>query len=519
MAGYTHDKPLIGDAMAAKEESRKTVRIPLIGQTFSRPSGGSLFYNTGKDMSFTNVLFSKRVNPFSKQEQILCHQRPGIRTGTTFSGATSLLTAGLVDYPTPAEVALVADSNGDLRIYETTTLAATITATSATNASRMASFPISTTEGGIAFQFLDSATPRAFIYNLATDTATEITDADFPDSVTTGNFVYKNGYLYIMTTTGLVYNSDLNSSTSWGSTSFISTRVGAGGRSLVKYKDKILAFGGNYIDVFEDVGNPTGSPLRRVDELCINDYGLIAPSAGQQTSSGLDLIEAFDTVFWINSGTTSSGVGIYQLDNLKPVRVSPPEMENILATGFVTGIAGGINLFGHRYLILNTSASYLVFLNLDLQVFTYWLGPSVAINGAYILPEIGGQSTEFVVWTDSRRGRIEYGTGVADVWSDFGTGTNVNIMTSLIDFGTEKRKRLHQLTLIGFDALATTTVSINWTDNDYVSFNTARTVDMNNFRAYLTNCGSFRRRAFQISTTGAPFQVEALELEYSELNS
>jgi hypothetical protein len=106
----------------------------------------------------------------------------------------------------------------------------------------------------------------------------------------------------------------------------------------------------------------------------------------------------------------------------------------------------------------------------------------------------------------------------AAVYQDAGSAYTATVQTSKLDFGTEKRKRFHKVALIGDTQASTATVNISWSDDDYDNFSTARSVDMSNDRAYLTNCGAARRRAFKITNaTNTPLRLEALEITYSEL--
>ena len=61
---------------------------------------------------------------------------------------------------------------------------------------------------------------------------------------------------------------------------------------------------------------------------------------------------------------------------------------------------------------------------------------------------------------------------------------------------------------------SSSTISISWSDDDYKTFSTARTVDPVG-HMFLRNLGSFRRRAHKIShTANEALRLEGMELEF-----
>ena len=73
------------------------------------------------------------------------------------------------------------------------------------------------------------------------------------------------------------------------------------------------------------------------------------------------------------------------------------------------------------------------------------------------------------------------------------------------------------MTIVSDETINATNLNISWSDNDYDTFTTARTATMASDRHYLSNCGSFRRRAFRLTNASSePMRLEALELYYTE---
>jgi len=91
------------------------------------------------------------------------------------------------------------------------------------------------------------------------------------------------------------------------------------------------------------------------------------------------------------------------------------------------------------------------------------------------------------------------------------------VQTSKVDFDTIKNKFGAKLSIVGDIAGAACTVNIQWSDDDYNTFSTARTIDLANNNPNLTAIGSFRRRAFKFTNSDSNFiRLEAMELQFRE---
>lgn len=100
-----------------------------------------------------------------------------------------------------------------------------------------------------------------------------------------------------------------------------------------------------------------------------------------------------------------------------------------------------------------------------------------------------------------------------EVASDALAPIDLRCRTGKVDNGTNTPKRLALLDVIGHktpNGLAL----VRWTDDDYTSWSTYRSVDLEQDRSQLRRCGDFSRRAFELRYTGdAKVTLGALELE------
>jgi len=105
-------------------------------------------------------------------------------------------------------------------------------------------------------------------------------------------------------------------------------------------------------------------------------------------------------------------------------------------------------------------------------------------------------------------------------YDDGGASFTEFIQTRTINLGTNKLKRLHTLRLNGLHSRSTTTVSIQWSDDDGQTWSTARTVDLSSDNPELHNCGIFVNRKFRITHSGTTsLDLYDMQLHYTELRS
>ena len=103
----------------------------------------------------------------------------------------------------------------------------------------------------------------------------------------------------------------------------------------------------------------------------------------------------------------------------------------------------------------------------------------------------------------------------AAVFQDNSVAILMDIVTSKFDFETQRRKFLHKFSILS-DDVASTTLSIRWSDNDYSSWSTPVTLALDNDPKSLHRLGEFRRRAFNITYSGnAKLRLESMDFVLS----
>ena len=341
---------------------------------------------------------------------------------------------------------------------------------------------------------------------------TQIVDVDYPGNASltpTGTFVHLDGYAFIMTTDGRIWNSDLGSITSWVSTSFITAQLSPDrGVGLATYKNKIVAFGKESIEFFENVGNPLGSPLQRIPEVFIK---LGSPSQSLITS-----IE--DTLVFVASSSTGS-YSIYLLENYQPKKISFPEIDAVISQiGISNFTASSVRLWGKPIFILSSTTRTFVY-SLEDQMWCEWN------SSAPLWYKLTGDTQEHIYSISNSTlagvvGKVFVVNQQNPVYQDVGSNYVMSIQTSKLDFGTNKRKRLHRLRIVGDQSSMANTMSVTWSDDDYQTYSSSRTIDLTINDQRTNNMGIFRRRNFLLSNSSSTStRLEAIEVDISMLNS
>lgn len=226
--------------------------IPFVGVPSQRDTSGT------EDERFVNVLFEETVNPLLREHTINVVKRPGFSTHIQPPGL-SATGRGLYAWGATGKIYSVSNN----RIYSNTTaIGATLAGSSG-----MVSWVETPASTGQQMLIMSDGTDN---YNINTldnvVTIDESDDTDYP-TPNLGSIVYLDGYTFLGKSNGRLYNFDLNSFTSIGAASFLS--VDTHGGALVAFhiqKDQIIAFTRNRTEFFFNNGNPSGSPLLRIDQ-------------------------------------------------------------------------------------------------------------------------------------------------------------------------------------------------------------------------------------------------------------
>jgi hypothetical protein len=332
---------------------------------------------------------------------------------------------------------------------------------------------------------------------------TKITDAHFPanDSRTiTGPMVHLDGYAFQMDTTGRIYNSDLNSLSAWTANSYVTANsVPDIGIAAWRHGSTIIGFCKTHFDVFRNAGNPTLSPLGRIEEL-----SKLIGLANQHCVE-----DVRDVVYFVGT-TEGANLALYSYNGGQLQKHSDPEIEAALAIAGPSNISLSMDGFYGRHfvLVIASSSTYAYCIEEDnwweVTGTQYWYKTSGVVSGS--------STVVYAISNDSTSGKVYIHNPANLTYQDDGVTYAATIQTAKWDGGNNRRKFLSRLDVIGDQETSTSELQISWSDDDYMTFSTPRSVDLSQSRPRLNRCGSFHRRAFKLShVSNTSMRLEALE--------
>lgn len=328
-----------------------------------------------------------------------------------------------------------------------------------------------------------------------------ITDADFPSSFVKG-WAYLDGTNYVMTPTAHIQGDDLNTPQTWDPLNDLIAQIEPDlGVALAKQLVYVIAMKGWSTEVFYDAANAVGSPLGTVQGAKIN-YGCVSADSVQDCDG---------TLLWICTNRESSPQ-VIAVTNLKGEIVSTKAIERLLAgCDFTSVFSFVLKLDGHSFYVITMKNSNLT-LAYDLKdkMWAQWTDTS----GNY-LPIVAATFNSSMQHLLQHETNGKMYLADMDYTSDDGSLITVDIYTPNSDMGTRRRKACARLEVIG-DQVPGSVIQIRTNDQDFKAgeWTNFREVDMSIQRPYLSNMGTFVRRAKHLRhRCNTKMRIQAVELD------
>lgn len=472
-------------------QTYETKRVNFVSNPQQRSS------NSSKDFRLVNMMVETLKSPVGDQSKYYIKSRPGmVQAYTTQTGVGRGLYYWVYN-GTGYAMSVVGN-----KVYANGT--AVLTLTTSTGECGFTEFVAST--GTVSLILLDGI--KGYVFTNST-TSSEITSADFPTPhIPTPIFL--DGYLFVGKKGSTdIYNSDLDDPKTWVAGEFISaemypdTLVG-----LSKNNNYIYAIGSGSVEYLYDAANATGSPLSR-HEGAVQQFGCAAVGSIVQTEK--------EVIFVGETG--NGGHTVWTIDGFKEKEIGIPAIKSaLLAEGSnLNNIkAHSIRVSGQKLYIMCLTARTLIY-SFDTQLWSEWSTAGGAFIGthasdgpdgaAYILGDTNG-----FIYKMSE-----------DFFTDAGTSIVCSMITHKLDFDNINRKFMYRLSIIGDvpdSTLVDSAVSVEWSDDDYRTWSSARTLKFTADLPSIFQLGMFRRRAFRF-TYSLPhlLRFEGIEVDISKGNA
>lgn len=343
-------------------------------------------------------------------------------------------------------------------------------------------------------------------YTRTSGSYAQITDADFPTNLAWGGAVI-NGRLFVGDyINGRIYQSDEGDPTSYDALGFISTNNTSDDLvAITQHEGGIAVFKSSSIQFYYHNNSPSGSVLRRREDI-LHRIGTLWPNTISKIGDSV--------VFVGGSNVENSGAnlnpGVYILEKFSIRKISTPGIDAILrddspVTWYgeaVSNRACGRNIFVLTYNINGSAGTASLVYDLDFGTWCFW-----TFQSGTSLPVVAVVDDEIVLYN----GTMLRGTQ-AVLHRDISTAYLFGFRSISSTYGSTKRKIFNKASVVG-GFLSSGDWSIRYTDDDYVSYSSSRTVPAT-FQGRISNLGSSHRRAFELTYTGdLPAKIEGLEIE------
>ncbi len=362
----------------------------------------------------------------------------------------------------------------------------------------------------VPYLFFHNST-NGYTINGTTGVFAAVTSVNFPPNQTPARplvpgVVYLDDTVYVMETTGRIYNSALEDPTTWGALDFISKSSEPDGAvALAKHLSYVVAFGHWSGEFFYNAGNPTGSPLARNDTAKIE--------IGCANANSVVQILSNQTVVWAGQ-SREFGRGVYILTGLAPQKISTESIDYYLnADAMINVRAWAVQVAGRSLYVLTLKDSGFTFVyDLHEKEWYQWTSD----NGAGVESFFSGEffsalsGVNFIQNTDGTLSKLSQAT-----YQDLGRNINYRVVTHKFDNNNNKNKFWFSVELIG--DTVTGLGSIRHTNDDYTTWSSYRTVDLSKQRPIIYQLGYGKRKAFDIwITLNQPIRLEGLEATVEE---
>lgn len=315
---------------------------------------------------------------------------------------------------------------------------------------------------------------------------------------------YMDGYIFAGTSAGRIYNSNVGDPTQWQPSNYISAEMYSDDLvGFARQNNMLVALGTSSTQFFYDAANATGSPLANAEQ-AILQFGSVANSS---------VVQHENYVTWIARGETG-GYFIVRLDGVTSnKRISTEPIERVLnaeGSALATVRVYPIRYQGHFWFVMKLSNRTFLY-DYDEDIWHEWEDTNESNFPMMASEEI----SYYPIMLHATNGKIFRLDDT--LYQDNGTNFTASLTTSKIDMDVAHRKFMWKFELGCDEQTSSAPITVEYSDDDYKTWSTPRTLDMQNSHLFLKRLGSFRRRAFRLKCTGnTPMRLDYIEVEVEQ---
>jgi hypothetical protein len=368
--------------------------------------------------------------------------------------------------------------------------------------------PFGTTNGTVGFsefQYADGTVKLVAadgVTIITIDTTNTVVAGTSPDQPAAfePNIIYLDGYVFLVKSgTADIYNSNLDDPLLFTAGDFITAEMLPDTLvRIARLNNYILALGSGSIEYFFNAANASGSPLQR-NETFVKQVGFLGGIAAKE-----------NTIYFVGYAQRNAPQ-VYRLEDAKIEEVDNPPLRRF-TNQYNSFNAVTVSYGGKDFYILNVG-DLTYQMDIDTKLWTRIAYQATSIfpaNFAVNIRRSSNKHTSVVVLNGS--GTMVYFD--ANTYRDSGVNFSHIGQTESQTFETLHEKTMSRLLVYADRPVSTSSMQIQWTDDDYQTFSTARSVSLNTEKPKLDRLGRFVRRAFKYTyTDNYPLRIKYFEVD------
>lgn len=363
-------------------------------------------------------------------------------------------------------------------------------------------------DGSVKILATDGTATSGLISIDITNTVVTCTDTTLPEHQP--YLVFLDGYVFVSKkNTATIHCSTLNNPLDWSVLDTIDAEMEADViLRMAKINNYLLVFGSNTIEYFWDAGNESpDTPLQRNDTpIKMNKY------LGGMSVYG-------NKVFYI--GTDAGGQpDIFVLQDFKIESIGIPSISRYLSTcseDFATWTGNIISVQGHTFYIVKAGLNKTFVYDVNTKLWVRWAYQDNSIfNIQHSTVGNSSNATLSLFSLDNTDAIYKF----SNTYQDNGVNYTCIITTDEFDFGSLNRKTMKRCGIIADRPHTNNNILLQWSDNDYRTYSTARSINLNQDMPCTYQLGSFRQRSFKLTyTQNTALRIQGLEVDINKGNS
>lgn len=449
------------------------------------------------DQRKINSVYEPIMNSMTGKNSLYLVKRPGVDDSGQTYGASAQVgylvhhAPGIYGSSTNAWVFSVSGSDQRASSTATTTVIAAIASCNPAYVDRTA---ISGTDTVVVQLRVGSTGAQRTFYSTAIATWTEISDGDFTGLAHRGKMEHLDGFALIADNTNKrIHNSTINTLTAWDPDSYITKQmVQDEVQGLAKLNRKVICFGSETAEVFENVGNDVTSPLGRIPGLA-SRIGLDNQLVAGYTHYYATLA---NRIFFVGREAAAVSLAAWVFDGERFEQISSPAIDKILTENSGSNFSVNKIMFSGKEAVAFALDATTAATQRSLLFFPAWK-EWFEWQSTIFTPVNNG---EWFLGTGANQHKLKRISRATSNWRDDGVDFTWTHQFKLPSKGNH-RKFMPMFGVVGDTARAASTLNVEFSDDDWQTFQTARPIDMTSGNKALYRCGSYKDRGVRLTHT------------------